>query len=72
MASDYNQIEKTIDEATDALEREPNLKIRATGRAFNISYSRPYAHYCHGRASQLTRPRTNMRLSDIQELALCQ
>lgn len=71
MADDYKDIEDRIQEALDAMEHEDNFKIHAAAKAFNVPYLHLYAYY-KGWASWLNCIPTNMRLSDAQELVLCQ
>ena len=70
MSESYKDIEERVLRALDTLKEQENTNIAKTAREFDVPKARLYRRW-KGVKSRSTRPRTNSRLSDEQEKALC-
>ena len=71
MSESYSEIESRIREALDALSKRDKPNIAAAAREFRVPEQRLRARW-NGRVSKQERPAANRKLSEDQELAVCQ
>ena len=71
MSESYSEIESRIQEALDALSKRDKPNIAAAAREFRVPEQRLRARW-KGRLSKQARPAANRKLSEDQELAVCQ
>ena len=71
MSGSYFEIESRINEALGALSERDRPNISADAREFRVPEQRLRAR-CKGRLSRQERPAANRKLSEDQELTVCQ
>ena len=71
MSGSYSEIESRIKVALEALSERDRPNVSAAARQFRVPEQRLRARY-KGRLSRQERPAANRKLSEDQELAVCQ